>query len=386
MYLPATTGGMDQFVNRIEELDRLQTLYEMALQNSQSSMGAARSARANSSANRLPTATMPCTIRQSKEQRRHNSGDSSRQQRRPIQTSRPSKVWEPLLTYLTDRDAVIVIDEFPYLIDRTGASLGHSTSVGYSYRRESGNARTHRLCNRHDPYPRPRWRCATLRTGVPRHQWPPRTHPAAVSLHPKSSCRRTIPKNGCSSMASLAAHPDISARSIHHRASENIRGCCATRMAHSTTGRETVLQMELNEGEHVFFGSGVDGQQEPQSKRDRSGEPASRAPTRRTTSTGWKPSRSSRNIIRHSPIRRAASGLDTRFEIPYSGFISGISTAAGGSTNSTARTPTRISSNRNCPTSSAKRSNRSVTRRYRRSMQTTSSHRCQASGGTRARR
>jgi len=52
-----------------------------------------------------------------KEQRRHNSGDSSRQQRRPIQTSRPSKRWEPLLTYLTDRDAVIVIDEFPYLIE-----------------------------------------------------------------------------------------------------------------------------------------------------------------------------------------------------------------------------------------------------------------------------
>jgi len=130
-------------------------------------------------------------------------------------------------------------------------------------------------------------------------------------------------------MASSAAHPDISARSIHHRASERTsRGCCATRMAHSTTRPETVLQMELNEVNTYFrfwnrwpAGTAV----ETRSLR----EPASRAPTRRTTSTGWKPSRSSRNIIRHSPIRRAASGLDTRFEIPYSGFISGISTAAG---------------------------------------------------------
>jgi len=75
---------------------------------------------------------------------------------------------------------------------------------------------------------------------------------------------------------------------------------------------ETVLQMELNEVNTYFsvLESMASG------NRSRNGslrEPASRAPTRRTTSTGWKPSRSSRNIIRHSPIRRAASGLDTRF-------------------------------------------------------------------------
>jgi len=148
---------------------------------------------------------------------------------------------------------------------------------------------------------------------------------------------------------------------------------------------ETVLQMELNEVNTYFFGSGIDGQREPQSKRDRSGSrhrehqhvvllrPAGNPPDHRETSSG----------TRRSGAQQADSIQDSRSRIPV---LFPVSLRPRGSTNSTARTPTRISSNRNCPTSSAKRSNRSVTRRYRRSTQTTSSHRCQASGGTRARR
>lgn len=39
--------------------------------------------------------------------------------------------WEPLLRYLTDRDAVIVIDEFPYLIE-TDESLPFPFSAANS--------------------------------------------------------------------------------------------------------------------------------------------------------------------------------------------------------------------------------------------------------------
>jgi len=90
----------------------------VALQNSQLSMGAARSARAK-------------LVRQSIADRddavyyQAVQGTATTQLRRFVEAAASTypditavkEEWEPLLTYLTDRDAVIVIDEFPYLIE-----------------------------------------------------------------------------------------------------------------------------------------------------------------------------------------------------------------------------------------------------------------------------
>jgi len=293
---------------------------------------------------------------------------------------------EPLLTYLTDRDAVIVIDEFPYLIESNEGLPSVIQHLWDTATDESqatlvltgsaiGMIHTH-----------------VLDGGAPLYGRVSQT-PMAASNSPscrfapsKSSCRRTIPKNGCSSMASLAAHPDISARSIHPQSlGENI-----TRLLCDPNGplhdeAETVLQMELNEVNTYF------SVLESMASGNRSRNEIAQGAGIESTNTSYYFDRleTLQIIEKHHPaLADPARSKRTRYKIrdPVFRFYFRYLYGRGGSTNSTARTPTRISSNRNCPTSSAKRSNRSVTRRYRRSMQTTSSHRCQASGGTRARR
>jgi len=83
---------MDQFVNRIEELDRLQTLYEsgtaeLAIIYGRRQIGKSELVR-QSIADRDDAVYYQAVQGTATT---HNSGDSSRQQRRPIQTSRPSK-------------------------------------------------------------------------------------------------------------------------------------------------------------------------------------------------------------------------------------------------------------------------------------------------------
>jgi len=148
---------------------------------------------------------------------------------------------------------------------------------------------------------------------------------------------------------------------------------------------ETVLQMELNEVNTYF------SVLESMASGNRSRNEIAQGAGIESTNTSYYFDRleTLQIIEKHHPaLADPARSKRTRYKIrdPVFRFYFRYLYGRGGSTNSTARTPTRISSNRNCPTSSAKRSNRSVTRRYRRSMQTTSSHRCQASGGTRARR
>jgi len=321
---------MDQFVNRIEELDRLQTLYEsgtaeLAIIYGRRQIGKSELVR-QSIADRDDAVYYQAV-----------QGTATTQLRRFVEAAASTypditavkEEWEPLLTYLTDRDAVIVIDEFPYLIESneglpsviqhlwdtatdesqatlvlTGSAIGmihtHVLDGGaplYGRVSQTPNGRLEltqlpfRSIQEFVPTYDPEERVFVYGVfgGTPRYLSP---------LDPSQSLGENITRLLCDPNGPLHDEP------------------------------ETVLQMELNEVNTYFrfwsrwpAGTAV----ETRSLR----EPASRAPTRRTTSTGWKPSRSSRNIIRHSPIRRAASGLDTRFEIPYSGFISGISTAAG---------------------------------------------------------
>jgi len=89
-------------------------------------------------------------------------------------------------------------------------------------------------------------------------------------------------------------------------------------MAHSTTSPKPSSRWSFQRGEHVFFGSGIDGQREPQSKRDRSGSrhrehqhvvllrPAGNPPDHRETSSG----------TRRSGAQQADSIQDSRSRIP----------------------------------------------------------------------
>jgi Predicted ATPase (AAA+ superfamily) len=109
---------MDQFVNRIEELDRLQTLYEsgtaeLAIIYGRRQIGKSELVR-QSIADRDDAVYYQAV-----------QGTATTQLRRFVEAAASTypditavkEEWEPLLTYLTDRDAVIVIDEFPYLIE-----------------------------------------------------------------------------------------------------------------------------------------------------------------------------------------------------------------------------------------------------------------------------
>jgi len=155
--------------------------------------------------------------------------------------------------------------------------------------------------------------------GCPRHRMAASNSPSCRFAPSKSSCRRTIPKNGCSSMASSAAHPDISqpARSITEPRREH--HAAAVRPGWPTPRRARNRPPDgAQRGEHVFFGSGIDGQREPQSKRDRSGSrhrehqhvvllrPAGNPPDHRETSSG----------TRRSGAQQADSIQDSRSRIP----------------------------------------------------------------------
>jgi AAA+ ATPase superfamily predicted ATPase len=109
---------MDQFVDRIEELDRLQTLYEsgaaeLAIVYGRRQIGKSGLVR-RSIADRDDAVYYQAV-----------QGTATTQRRRFVEaaaTTYPDVTavkaeWEPLLTYLVDSDAVIVIDEFPYLIE-----------------------------------------------------------------------------------------------------------------------------------------------------------------------------------------------------------------------------------------------------------------------------
>lgn len=107
---------MDQFVN-IDELDRLQTLYksgaaELVIIDGHRQIGKSELVH-QSIADRNDAVYYQAV-----------QGPATTQLRRFVEaaaTTYPDstavkKEWEPLLTYLTDRDAVIVINEFPYRI------------------------------------------------------------------------------------------------------------------------------------------------------------------------------------------------------------------------------------------------------------------------------
>ncbi|SNR68920.1 hypothetical protein SAMN06266787_1116 [Halorubrum ezzemoulense] len=109
---------MDQFVNRVEELDRLQTLYEsdaaeLAVIYGRRQIGKSELVR-RSIADRDDAVYYQAV-----------QGTATTQRRRFVEaaaTTYPEiteikEEWEPLLKHLTERDAVIVIDEFPYLIE-----------------------------------------------------------------------------------------------------------------------------------------------------------------------------------------------------------------------------------------------------------------------------
>jgi len=113
-----TTGGMDQFVNRLEELNRLQTLYEsdtaeLAIIYGRRQIGKSELVR-QSIIDRDDVVYSQAV-----------QGTTTTQLRRFVETAATTypaitdikTEWEPLLRYLTDRDAIIVIDEFPYLIE-----------------------------------------------------------------------------------------------------------------------------------------------------------------------------------------------------------------------------------------------------------------------------
>jgi len=275
---------------------------------------------------------MPCTIRQSKEQRRHNSGDSSRQQRRPYpDITAVKEEWEPLLTYLTDRDAVIVIDEFPYLIESneglpsviqhlwdtatdesqatlvlTGSAIGmihtHVLDGGAPLYGRVSQTPNGRLELTQLPFrsiqefvvptydPEERVFVYGVFGGTPRYLSP---------LDPSQSLGENITRLLCDPNGPLHDEP------------------------------ETVLQMELNEVNTYF------SVLESMASGNRSRNEIAQGAGIESTNTSYYFDRleTLQIIEKHHPAladpARAASGLDTRFEIPYSGFISGISTAAG---------------------------------------------------------
>jgi len=109
---------MDQFVNRVDELDRLQTLYES--DTAELAIIYGRRQIGKSELVRQSIADHDDAVYYQAVQ-----GTATTQLRRFVEaaaTTYPDitavkEEWEPLLTYLVDRDAIIVIDEFPYLIE-----------------------------------------------------------------------------------------------------------------------------------------------------------------------------------------------------------------------------------------------------------------------------
>lgn len=109
---------MDQFVNRAEELDRLQTLYEsgeaeLAIVYGRRQIGKSELVR-QSIIDRDDAVYYQAV-----------QGTATTQLRRFVEaaaatypdTTAVKEDWEPLFTHLVDRDAVVIIDEFPYLIE-----------------------------------------------------------------------------------------------------------------------------------------------------------------------------------------------------------------------------------------------------------------------------
>jgi AAA+ ATPase superfamily predicted ATPase len=109
---------MDQFVNRLDELDRLRTLYEsnaaeLAIIYGRRQIGKSELVR-RSIVDRDDAVYYQAV-----------QGTATTQLRRFVEAAARTypditalkAEWEPLLGYLTERDAIIVIDEFPYLID-----------------------------------------------------------------------------------------------------------------------------------------------------------------------------------------------------------------------------------------------------------------------------
>ena len=109
---------MDQFVNRADELDRLQTLYES--DTAELAVIYGRRQIGKSELVRQSIADHDDAVYYQAIQ-----GTATTQLRRFIKTAATTypditavkEEWEPLLAYLVDRDAIIVIDEFPYLIE-----------------------------------------------------------------------------------------------------------------------------------------------------------------------------------------------------------------------------------------------------------------------------
>ena len=109
---------MDQFVNRTDELDRLQTLYES--DTAELAIIYGRRQIGKSELVRQSIADHDNAVYYQAVQ-----GTATTQLRRFVEaaaTTYPDitavkEEWEPLLTHLVDRDAIIVIDEFPYLIE-----------------------------------------------------------------------------------------------------------------------------------------------------------------------------------------------------------------------------------------------------------------------------
>ncbi len=228
---------MDQFVNRIDELERLQALYEsdaaeLAIIYGRRQIGKSELVR-QSIVDRDDAVYYQAV-----------QGTATTQLRRFVEaaaTTYPDitavkEEWEPLLTYLTDRDAIIVIDEFPYLIESNEglpSVIQHlwDTAVEESQATLVLTGSAIGMIHTH-----------VLDGGAPLYGRVSQTPNGRLELTqlPFRSIQEFVPtydpKNGCSSMASSAAHPDISALSIHHRVSEKTsRGCCATWMVHSTT-------------------------------------------------------------------------------------------------------------------------------------------------------
>lgn len=378
---------MDQFVTRAEERERLQTLYESGAAELAIIYGRRQIGKSE-------------LVRQSIIDRddavyyQAVQGTATTQLRRFVEaaaTTYPEitsvkEEWEPLLTYLTDRDAVIVIAEFPYLIESneglpsiiqhlwdtaidesqatlvlTGSAIGmihtHVLDGGaplYGRVSQTPNGRLeltqlpfrsiHEFVPTYDP--EERVFVYGVFGGTPRYLSP---------LDPSQSLGENITRLLCDPDGPLHDEP------------------------------ETVLQMELNEVNTYF------SVLESMASGNRSRNEIAQGAGIESTNTSYYFDRLdtlqiTRNTIQRSPTRRVASVLDTKFVTPCSDFTFGISTDERVNTNSTARTPTRISSNPNCPTSSARRSNRSVIRRCQHSMPTTSSRRCRVSGGTRVAR
>jgi len=108
---------MNEFINRLDELNRLQTLYEsdtaeLAIVYGRRRIGKSELVR-QSIADRDDAVYFQAV-----------QGTATTQLRRFVETAATTypeitavkTEWEPLLKYLTDRDAIIVVDEFPYLI------------------------------------------------------------------------------------------------------------------------------------------------------------------------------------------------------------------------------------------------------------------------------